>query len=154
MFLRTVVFSPRREPSQTFLAFGQSERTRNPLLHCTPTKIGFTMFNFVAKLMKINYQIVRRQNHMSMKTILARTSLVFASTALLLASGFGANAATPSSLLDSGNIAKPAKICGYPDNPDRSCEWWANTDTCYQIGQSNAPQWQKLACFYAGFSRK
>lgn len=90
-----------------------------------------------------------------MKRILVRTSLVVTSAALVLFSGFSANAATlQSSPLSPGGLATPAKICGYPDNPNRSCDWWPGTDTCYQIFQTNAPDWQKMACAAAGFSRK
>lgn len=87
-----------------------------------------------------------------MKRILVRMSLVVASAALVLVSGFSANAATlQSSSLSPGGLATPAKICGYPDNPNRSCEWWPGTDACYQIFQSNAPDWQKMACLVCGF---
>lgn len=48
----------------------------------------------------------------------------------------------------------PMKICGYPDNPNRSCEWYESADTCFHIFETDAPAWQKMACAAAGFSKK
>jgi len=110
-------------------------------------------FNFGHALFKSG---MPRLSRGKMKRILVRITLAATSAALVVVSGFSANAATiqSQSLISSGGVATPAKICGYPDNPNRSCEWWPGVDGCYQIFQSNAPDWQKIACAAAGFSRK
>lgn len=124
-------------------------------LDSPPTKVGFTSFHEFVRLQSTDHQIVRLENYISTKKFFVRSAIAVASAALFLMSSFSANAATAqSTLLNPGGAATPAKVCGYPDNPDRSCEWWANKDTCYLIFQSNAPDWQKMACLYAGFSRR
>lgn len=91
-----------------------------------------------------------------MKNSIRRRAFALVATLFILAAPVSAAHAVGGSIAgsNSGSAVSPRIICGYPDNPNGTCSWWANGATCSQIGQTNAPLWQKMACLGAGYGKK
>lgn len=71
--------------------------------------------------------------------------------AMLLAPVTAAQASEANVTPPSASEMSPMGICGYPDNPNGTCDWWASQTACQDIA-SYGEGWQIMACSAGGWT--